>query len=174
MEASLIQVNVSRGGIPKRPIDSGYVGALGIHGDAVAHPQYHGGPNQAILLITMEAIEEIAAMGYPVYAGALGENFTVLGLDRTAMRLGDRYRIGDCVIELSKMRRPCRTLDVYGAKIQKEIFDAQVKEEDASSRRWGLAGFYARVIEEGLVRTGDSVIKVSAVPSIAIPAMDRA
>lgn len=170
MRASLLQLNVSRGGIPKRPVEAGYVAALGILGDAVAHPTFHGGPNQAILLLTIEAIEEIIAMGYRVYPGALGENFTVIGLDRKTMRLGDRYRIGACVIELSKMRRPCQTLDVYGAGIQKRIFDAQVKAGDTSSPRWGLAGFYARVIEQGMVRTGDSVVKASAVPSIAIPA----
>jgi MOSC domain-containing protein YiiM len=41
--------------------------------------------------------------------------------------------------------------------IQQTIFDAQVKAGDPSSPRWGLAGFYARVVREGIVRAGDQI-----------------
>jgi len=100
-------------------------------------------------------------LGFAVYPGALGENLTTVGLDPRQIRIGDRYRAGQAVIEITRMRAPCSTLDVYNApglaRIQDAIFDAQVKAHDPSSLRWGLAGFYARVIRDGLVRTGDRI-----------------
>lgn len=167
MSAVLKQLNISKGGVPKRRIEHGYVSRLGVEGDEHAHPQVHGGPNQAILVLTKGAIDEIILMGHEIYAGALGENFTIDGLDRRTLRPGDRLRVGECVIELSKMRQPCRTLDVYGATIQKKIFDRQVKTGDCTSPRWGLAGIYARVLEEGLVREADAVTLEHAMASTA-------
>jgi MOSC domain-containing protein YiiM len=115
---SIVQVNISPGGIPKRPIAEAEVTPEGIRGDSWAHPQIHGGLKQALLLITSEGIEELIAQGYPLHAGALGENLTVAGLDRRQMRIGQRYRAGEILIELTKIRAPCSQLDVYGASIK--------------------------------------------------------
>ena len=49
----------------------------GIQGDSWAHPQIHGGPRKALLIVCAEAIDELRAEGYPVFPGALGENLTV-------------------------------------------------------------------------------------------------
>ena len=157
MTGSIVQINISPGGVPKRPIAEADVTPEGIRGDSWAHPQIHGGPNQALLLITSEGIGQLIAQGYPVYPGALGENLTTLGLDRRQMRIGQRYRVGDVMLELTKMRAPCATLDVYGPSIKNAVFDAQVKAGDASSPRWGLAGFYARVLRSGLIRPKDII-----------------
>jgi len=163
MTGSIVQINVSPGGIPKRPIPEAEVTPEGIRGDSWAHPQIHGGPNQAILLITSEGIEELIAQGYPLHAGALGENFTVAGLDRRQMRIGQRYRVGEVLIELTKMRAPCATLSVYGPSIGQAVYDRQVKAGDASSPRWGLGGFYARVLRGGVVRPRDIIQLVDQV-----------
>src|SRR5271166_1708889 len=145
MTGSIVQINISPGGIPKRSIPEASVTATGIQGDSWAHPEVHGGPNQALLLIASEAIDELVAQGFPLFPGALGENLTTLGLDRRQMRAGQRYRAGEVFIELTKPRAPCATLNVYGPGIQHAIFDAQINAGDASSPRWGLSGFYARV-----------------------------
>jgi MOSC domain-containing protein YiiM len=157
MTGSIVQVNISPGGVPKRPIAEAEVTPEGIRGDSWAHPEIHGGPNQALLLITSEGIGQLIAQGYPLFPGALGENLTTLGLDRRQMRIGQRYRVGDVMLEIAKMRAPCATLCVYGPTIAKAIYDAQVKANDASSPRWGLAGFYARVLRGGLVRPKDII-----------------
>jgi MOSC domain-containing protein YiiM len=154
---SIVQINVSPGGVPKRPITEAEVTPEGIRGDSWAHPQIHGGPNQALLLITSEGLDELVSQGYPVFAGALGENLTTSGLDRRLMRIGQRYRVGGIVLEISKMRSPCVTLDVYGPTIKQAVYDAQVKAEDATSPRWGLAGFYARVLRSGFIRPMDII-----------------
>jgi MOSC domain-containing protein YiiM len=115
------------------------------------------------LLITSEGLQELIGQGYPVYPGALGENFTVAGLDRRQMRIGQCYRAGEVLIELTKIRGPCSSLDVYGASIIQAVYDAQVKAGDVSSPRWGLSGFYARVLRGGVVRQRDIIQLVDQV-----------
>jgi MOSC domain-containing protein YiiM len=154
---SIVQINISRGGVPKRAISSGDVTALGIAGDECAHPGIHGGPQQALLLITSEGIEELTAVGFPLYNGALGENLTTRGLDRRSLRIGQRYRIGAIIIELTKVRAPCDQLNVYGPGIQRAVYDAQVHAGDPHTPLWGLSGFYASVIQPGPIRPGDPI-----------------
>jgi MOSC domain-containing protein YiiM len=152
-----VQVNISTGGVPKRPVAEAVVTPLGIRGDSHDHPQIHGGPRKALLLMAMETIEQLKARGYPLFAGALGENITMQGIDPKQLRAGHQFRLGTAVIELTKLRVPCATLDVYGPEIRGEIFDAQVKAGDAASPRWGMSGFYAKVLADGLVRPGDPI-----------------
>jgi MOSC domain-containing protein YiiM len=158
MSATILQVNVSPGGVPKRPVAEGVVTPLGLAGDLHAHPQIHGGPRQALLLITAEGIDELKELGFPLYYGALGENLTTRGLDRRTLRAGQRYRAGEAVIELTKVRAPCETLNVYGPAIQKAVYDREIKAGDVTSPRWGLSGFYASVVQPGVIRPGDPVV----------------
>ena len=157
MNGSIVQISISRGGVPKLPVPEASAGPLGLDGDMCAHPQFHGGVNQALLLIGAEALDELREMGYSVYFGALGENITTKGLDRREMRLGQRYRLGGAMIELTRIRVPCDQITLYGGGIRKAVYDKDVKAGDASSPRWGLSGFYASVIQSGLIRTGDPV-----------------
>jgi len=156
----ILQVNVSRGGIPKRPVLHGDVGLDGVAGDSWDHPNIHGGTKQAILLVTAEGIEELKALGFHLYPGALGENFTTQGLDRRALRIGQRFRAGEAIIQLTKLRSPCATLDVHGRGIQKAMMDARAAARDPTSPRWGLSGFYASVVQPGIVRAGDTIALV--------------
>jgi len=156
-EGVIIQINVSAGGIPKRSIPSGLITASGLAGDAWAHPQIHGGPEQAVLIITAETVDELRASGYPVFYGALGENLTTRGLDRRDLRVGQQLRAGAAVLEITKVRAPCATLDVYGPAIRQEIYDEQVRAGDPKSPRWGMSGFYARVLQPGAVHPDDSI-----------------
>jgi MOSC domain-containing protein YiiM len=158
VRGSILQINISPGGLPKRPVHSGEVTPLGITGDLHSNPQVHGGPRQALLLVTSEGIEELKQQGFPLYFGALGENLTTVGLDRRAMRIGQRYRVGEIVIELTKVRGPCSNLNVYTPQIQKAVYDPEVKAGDWGSPRWGLSGFYARVLQPGVIRSGDPVV----------------
>jgi MOSC domain-containing protein YiiM len=156
---SVLQINVSRGGVAKRAIAEGQVTALGVAGDSHAHPQVHGGPRQAVLLIAAEGIDELAARGFPLFPGALGENITTRGLDRRAWRIGQRWRIGaDVVLEFTKVRAPCNTLLPYGTGIHAAVYDERVKAGDPSSPRWCLGGIYACVIEPGAIRPGDPIV----------------
>jgi MOSC domain-containing protein YiiM len=157
LTGTILQISISPGGIPKRAVPEALITPEGIRGDRWSHPEIHGGPNQALLIITSEGIDELVAQGFPLYPGALGENLTTLGLDRRQFRIGQRYRAGEVFLEITKRRAPCATLNVYGPGIQRAVFDPQVKAGDAASPRWGLSGFYARVLKVGTVRPGDLI-----------------
>ena len=159
--AVVVQISISPGGVPKRAVPQAEVTRTGIVGDAWRHPQIHGGPRQAILLLTAEGIDELAARNFPLYYGALGENITTRGLDRRSLRLGQRYRLGEVVIELTQTRTPCGTLRVCGPGIQAAIYDAQAQAGDPASHKWGLSGFYASVLRMGVVRAGDAISRVN-------------
>ena len=157
LEGTIVQVNISLGGVPKRPIPAAAITPLGLAGDVFAHPEIHGGARQAVLIITAESIEELKARGYPVFPGALGENLTTRGLDRRQLRIGQQLRAGSAWLEITKVRGPCSALDVYGPSIKQEIYDASIKAGDTDSPRWGLSGFYARVLRPGEVRPEDII-----------------
>jgi len=163
MQGTIVQVNISPGGLPKRAISGGFIASLGIEGDRQAHPGIHGGPRQAILLIAAEVVEELQRRGYPVEFGSLGENLTTRGIDVRDLRLGDRLRAGGALLEITKPRGPCSALDVYGPAIKQEIHDARVKARDHTSPHWGMSGFYLKVIETGPVRPGDIIAVVAQI-----------
>ena len=157
MTGLVVKVCISAGGVPNHAIDEGTITRNGIAGDGWRHPQFHGTPKRAILLITSEGVDELAAQGFPVYYGALGENITTRGLDRRSLRIGQRFRAGSAVIKLTEVRFPCGTLNVYGARIQAAIFDSLARGWDPASPVWGMSGFYASVAEPGIVRPGDPI-----------------
>lgn len=150
MTGEISQLNISRGGIPKRATPEAKLTSEGLEGDAWAHPKIHGGPNQSILLIGQEVLDELNALGYRLFPGALGENLTTTHLDYNQLQAGQRFRLGSqCEIELTKLREPCRTLDVYNSdnleKIQKLL------------KLEGRGGWYARILKPGLLFTGDKI-----------------
>jgi MOSC domain-containing protein YiiM len=157
MPGRILQVNISPGGLPKRAVAESSIAPLGLEGDGHHHPQFHGGPEKAVLLIAAEVVDELEARGWPLFYGALGENLTTHGLDIADLRIGDQVRAGGAILELTSPRVPCRQLDVYGPGIQQELYDKQVKALDPASPRWGKGGFYARVLVPGPVRAGDAV-----------------
>jgi MOSC domain-containing protein YiiM len=157
MRGDIVQVSISAGGVPNHAIEEGTVTSTGIVGDAWRYP-FHGGPKKAILLITSEGIDSLAGQGFPVYYGALGENLTTRGLDPGSLRLGQRFRAGGATIELTQVRLPCDTLSVYGAGIQAAMYDARAQAGDSASPFWGLSGFYASVVEPGILRPGDPIV----------------
>jgi len=130
---------------------------MGLEGDEHAHAGIHGGPQRAILLASAEIIDDLAGRGYPLFYGALGENLTMLGISIRRLRIGDRLAAGDALLEITQPRGPCSAIQVYGESLKDQIYDARVKALDSDSPRWGMSGFYARVVEPGYVRTNDSI-----------------
>jgi MOSC domain-containing protein YiiM len=154
---TIVQINTSRGGLPKRAVPGGFISEAGLEGDAHAHAGIHGGPRKAILLIAAEIVDDLAVRGYPLFYGALGENLTTRGIPVRELRIGDRLATGSALLEITQPRGPCSALHVYGESLKNEIYDARVKALDPDSPLWGMSGFYARVLEPGYVRTNDSI-----------------
>jgi MOSC domain-containing protein YiiM len=162
MVGTIVQVNIGKGGVPKYSVPLARVNRTGLEGDAFAHPQIHGGPRQAVLLIANEVLETLAAQGYPVAPGSLGENVTMRGIDPSRMRIGQLYRLGpQVIVELTKVRVPCSTIQVYGSGIPTELYDQRVKAGDTTSPRWGKSGLYASVIEPGFIQIGDPIFLIA-------------
>jgi MOSC domain-containing protein YiiM len=154
MQGLVLHVNLSPGGLPKRPVPEAFLTPLGFEGDAVAHPGLHGGPDKAVLLAAAETVDELAARGIPLFYGALGENLTTRGLDRSALRAGMRIGAGRAVVELTRPRTACSALDIYSPRLREAVFR---KEARPGEPDWAMAGFYASVVEPGWVRAGDII-----------------
>lgn len=154
----IIQVNISRGGVPKLPVGQARVFFDRLEGDDWNDRKHHGLSGQAVCLFSVELIAELKTEGYPLFPGALGENLTTEGIDYRRVRLGDRFRVGTEVeIRITKIRQPCRTITVYGNGIIRATFDAEVKAGNTSSFKWGRSGYYAEVLKEGIARPGDTI-----------------
>ena len=149
----LLSVNVSPGGVPKRPIASGRMGWRGIEGDAHRQPEpIHGTPAQAACLYAIESIERVREDGHQAFPGAYGENLTLAGLDWAGLRRGDRLRIGDDgpLLMLTDFATPCETQARWFIGGRTGRISARAHPEDA---RW-----YASVVEEGPIAPGDAVV----------------
>jgi MOSC domain-containing protein YiiM len=139
----VISVNISPGGIPKRPIAVGPVSTEGIAGDGHDHEK-HNTPIQAICLIDAEDLDDLRSEGYDVGPGALGENLTVRGLDVDALAPGDRLRLsGGVELEYTKPRSPCYVLDAISPKLKDVVK--------------GRCGGYAKVLRPGEIRPGETI-----------------
>ena len=146
------QVNVSRGGVPKLPVEHARVHRLGLEGDGHDEPEpIHGGVDQAVLLYCVEALARVAADGHTAFPGAFGENLTLEGVDWAALAAGDRLAIGSGGLEiaLTKPCSPCTTLRHSFIDGRFARIGHKVHPEDT---RW-----YARVLREGPVAPGDRV-----------------
>jgi MOSC domain-containing protein YiiM len=161
MQGTIVQVNISTGGLPKRAITEGWITPLGIEGDLHAHPNIHGGPLKAILIIASEVVDDLVERGYPLFYGAMGENLTTQGIDIRRIRIGDQIRAGGALLEITQPRGPCSALDIYGESLRLEVYEQKVKQRNYTSARWGMSGFYASVVTPGPVRAGDAISLVS-------------
>jgi len=120
----------------------------GLTGDVVSNLKHHGGPDQAIYVYTRDDYQywEVE-LGRPLAAGLFGENLTIEGLESADVMVGDRFAIGDVVLEATSARVPCNT------------FQARMEEPDWVSRfRSGRRpGVYARVVQPGRLAVGNEI-----------------
>lgn len=155
MNGIVEQLSISKGGVPKYPMLQAWAGPLGLEGDVQRHTEIHGGPLQALLLISREDLDALREDGFPVVPGSLGENLTVSGIDFRQLRPGMRLRAGDAIVELTRVRRPCAQLEIYNGgetgRIQKAMLAVAAR-----------SGFYAAVLQAGAIRPGDPISLIDA------------
>lgn len=136
--------------IYKRPVSGpAVVRRLGFEGDVQVDLRVHGRPDKAVLVTPKEnyAFYEGEFGDGPFEHGHFGENLTTEGLIETEVRIGDRYRVGEALMEVTMPRMPCFK---FGHKMGSSKALARCIET-------GRTGFYFRVIEEGSVFPGDIV-----------------
>jgi len=128
----------------------------GLAGDGVGNPRVHGGPDKAVCCYPSEHYSTWEQeLGEALGPAAFGENFTTAGLTEATVHIGDRFRVGTALVEVSQPRQPCSTL---AAMRERKGFVKAVEHS-------GRTGFYLRVIEEGEVAAGDPIRLVATDPA---------
>jgi MOSC domain-containing protein YiiM len=149
-QGEVVQVSSSLGGVPKRPVDGPVaVEWSGLTVDQQDDRDNHGRPWQAMCLWSVEVIDALVAEGHPIAPGYAGENLTIGGLDWSAVTPGQRLRVGTALLETTPYSTPC-------SKNAPWFIDGDFRRM-AHDLHPGWSRIYARVIEPGLVATGDAV-----------------
>jgi len=165
MDARIVQISVSQGGVPKTAIPTARVTTEGLEGDSHRF-RHHGGQERAVCLYSIEAIEWLRTEGHSIAPGSIGENVTVKGLDWSAVVPGRRVLLGERVLlEVTRYTTPCQT--IRGVFKGGEIARVSPKTHPGWSR------VYARVLVEGLVRRDDPVRLLDAVQAAEPSAAPR-
>lgn len=144
-------------GIRKQPAAGRIaVGPAGLAGDHQADRAHHGGVDKALHHYPYDhyaawRAELPQCAGLLAGPGAFGENLVTLGLTEADVCLGDRYRIGSALVEVSQGRQPCWKLNHrFG-----------VADMVARVRASGRTGWYYRVLEPGGMAAGDHLERVA-------------
>ena len=137
-------------GIFKQSVDTSvFLDKEDVQTDHVVDRKYHGGIDKACYLYSAEAYPYWQRQ-YPdlrLTYGFFGENLTVKGLDESKIHIGDQYKIGDAVVEVSQPREPCFKLGIRfnDQGIIKRFINAP------------YPGIYVRVIQPGNVKAGNHI-----------------
>jgi MOSC domain-containing protein YiiM len=133
------------------------IGELGIAGDQQGDPRVHGGPDKAIHHYAFDHYpawrDELGPLPLLQAPGAFGENISTVGLDEGNVCLGDRFRLGTALLEVSQGRQPCWKLN--------DRFEVPDMARRVQSS--GRTGWYYRVPQPGHAEAGD-LLRLAARP----------
>ena len=162
MNARVLSINVTsvvhqgewtgsegRTGIDKRSV-AGHIEFKnnGVAGDRIIDTNVHGGYDQAVYAYAREDAQWWEKeIGEEIPAGRFGENLTTQGIDVNAALVGEQWKIGSVILEVSQPRIPCRVFAGFWkrATLIKDFTQA------------GRPGTYLRIIQEGMAQAGDSI-----------------
>lgn len=148
-------------GIFKFPVDHPiFLGAEDVENDHVIDRRYHGGVDKACYLYSADHYSYWKNL-YPdleMPFGIFGENLTVEGLHEAQVNVGDIFSVGGAVIQATQPRQPCFKLEFRfnNPNIVQQFIDS------------GFAGIYVRVLQNGYVKTGDSMELIERKNSLSI------
>jgi len=150
MTAGMVHsINVSDGGVPKRPRAGAWIRTGGVEGDRQGDLRFHGGPDRAVSLYSWDLIQALRTEGHPIVPGAIAENLTLAGIDWASMRPGARLAIGEVRLEITRYTSPCQ-------KIAGAFRDGGFRRVSQKMHP-GWSRLYARVLAEGRISAGDAV-----------------
>jgi MOSC domain-containing protein YiiM len=148
--AHVHQINVSDGGVPKRPVLQGVITEQGLEGDRQNNLRFHGGRERAVCLFSAELIERLQDEGHSIDAGLTGENLTLAGVDWQQVRPGVVLSVGPEVrLEVTSYTAPCSHNGQWF--VDRDFSRISQKTNPGWSR------VYAKVLQGGVVRPGDEV-----------------
>jgi MOSC domain-containing protein YiiM len=134
-----------------------FLSTLHLDGDGVGDPRFHGGREKAVYLYPFEhyAYWEKELRRDDLSPGSFGENFTTEGLLEEEVRIGDSFDVGSARVRVTQPRTPCAKL---GMRMGSMAF---VRRFAASGR----SGFYLAVVREGVVASGEPVVRLDSDPA---------
>jgi len=146
---TVAQLSLSKGGVPKLPVDSVEVGFRGVVGDVQRVRVHHGRPWQALCLYSDEVIDMLRAEGHPIGRGSVGENITVAGLDWSQVRPGVLLQIGEVLVHVQAYAEPCNSNARFfiGGDFNR-----------MNARLGPVSRVYATVLRPGHITAGDRVV----------------
>lgn len=120
----------------------------GLVGDTIIDRKHHGGVDQAVYVYFGDDYEWWSSeLGSEIAPGTFGDNLTIGGVEGRQVGVGDRFTIGDVVLEVTSHRTPC---SVFAARMGDPKFPKRF-------HRAGRPGAYCRVIKQGNVHAGEPV-----------------
>jgi MOSC domain-containing protein YiiM len=149
----------ARSAIDKRPVSGPVeVGPLGLDGDTVADKVNHGGLEQAVYAYAREDLDWwTEQLGRELLSGVFGENITTAGMDVSSALIGETWRVGSVVLQVTSARIPCETFKSWLGEPR------WVKRFAAAGR----PGAYLRVLTPGPVSAGDD-LEVLNRPAVSV------
>lgn len=150
---SVASINISDGGVPKQPVAEALITESGLEGDRQRDLRYHGGPDRAVVIYSLELIRALKCEGHPIKIGSAGENLTISGLDWRTIAPGVELRAGSAELVLTKYATPCY---IIGAS----FLNGEI-ERISQKLHPGWSRVCARVLRPGMVYLGDPVQVIS-------------
>jgi MOSC domain-containing protein YiiM len=143
--------------IGKEPVteSSVAVGPGTIAGDAQADPTVHGGPDKVVYAYPAPHYAAWRAAGFALEVGGLGENLALDGASEHDVRIGDVWRWGDALLQVSQPRAPCYKLALHVGR----------RGAGREMVRTGRCGWYLRVLSRGVAPTAGLVERVGSDPA---------
>jgi len=145
----LASINISRGGVPKEPVFDALITATGVAGDRQRDLRYHGGPDRAVVLYSLDLIAALQREGHFIATGTTGENLTISGLEWPAIVPGLELKIGAVRLIVTSFASPCE-------KIRRSFIGGDFR-RILQGLHPGWSRVCARVIAGGIVSVGDCV-----------------
>jgi len=130
----------------KAPVSSARLNLEGFEGDGQGNLQHHGGRDRTVCVYPAEHYAWWKSQGLDLPFGVFCENLTVEGAQEDQLCIGDVFRAGGALVQVSLPRDPCRTLDQLSG----------VPGLHVRARESGKCGFHMRTLEQGEIREGDA------------------
>jgi MOSC domain-containing protein YiiM len=139
-------------GIYKKSVEQVSVDLLGIEGDIQADKRFHGGPEKALHQYALSSYEKIIKR-YPLLhkkaePGMIGENLSAIDMNEHNVCIGDIYKVGSAILQVSSPRIPCWKIDTKFKQPNLHQFISQHR----------LNGWYYRVVQAGDITLNDKLI----------------
>ncbi|UHA72124.1 MOSC domain-containing protein [Paenibacillus sp. 481] len=144
-------------GMVKQPLsEPTMLHELGFEGDGVADTKHHGGRDKAVCVYAAEHYAYWSSeWNRELPHAAFGENITTSGMLEHEIHVGDTFKLGEAVVQISQPRQPC-----FKVAARYDMKEVPVWMQDT-----GYTGYYVRVLQPGLVRPDDKLERISVDPN---------